>query len=66
MSNAQNEPSVREEVFDEVMDTEEESRPQRREHAKADPRPDDDDFERKADIERSEVGLPENSSGDED
>jgi len=45
--------------FDEVMDTEEQTRPNRREHAKADPRPDDDELERRTEIERSEVGLPE-------
>jgi hypothetical protein len=45
--------------FDEVMDTAERPRPDRREHAKADPRPDDDELERRTEIERSEVGLPE-------
>jgi hypothetical protein len=45
--------------FDEVMDTEEHPHPNRREHAKADPRPDDDELERRTELERSEVGLPE-------
>jgi hypothetical protein len=45
--------------FDEVMDTEEHPHPNRREHAKAEPRPDDDELERRTEIERSEVGLPE-------
>jgi hypothetical protein len=45
--------------FDEVMDTEEHPHPNRREHAKANPRPDEDELERRTEIERSEVGLPE-------
>lgn len=45
--------------LDEVMDTLEDPRPNRREHAKADPRPDDDELERRTEIERAEVGLPE-------
>ena len=45
--------------FDEVMDTEEHPHPNRREHAKADPRPDEDELDRRTEIERSEVGLPE-------
>jgi hypothetical protein len=45
--------------FDEVMETEEDPHPNRREHAKANPRPDDDELERRTEIERSEVGLPE-------
>jgi hypothetical protein len=45
--------------FDEVMETEEHPHPNRREHAKADPRPDDDELERRTEVERAEVGLPE-------
>ena len=45
--------------LDEVMETQEGARPDRREHAKATPRPDEDELERRTDIERSEVGLPE-------
>jgi hypothetical protein len=45
--------------LDEVMDTKEGARPDRREHAKADPRPDDDDLERRTEIEREDVGLPQ-------
>ena len=43
--------------LDNVFSTEEEVHPNRREHSKADPRPDDDDLERRTEIERSEVGL---------
>jgi hypothetical protein len=43
----------------EVMDTREHPHPNRREHAKADPSPDDDELERRTEIERSEAGLPE-------
>ena len=46
-------------LFDEVMESHEETHPHRREHAKADPRPDEDELERKTNIEREEVGLPE-------
>ena len=45
--------------LDDVMDTREDARPDRREHAKANPRPDEDDLERRTDIERQEVGLNE-------
>ena len=54
MTNAGDAPDL-----DEVMDTEEHLYPNRREHAKADPRPDDEELERRTEIERSEVGLPE-------
>jgi hypothetical protein len=54
MTNADDAPDL-----DEVMDTEEHPHPNRREHAKADPRPDDEELERRTEIERSEVGLPE-------
>jgi hypothetical protein len=54
MTNADDAPDL-----DEVMDTREHPHPNRREHAKADPRPDDDELERRTEIERSEVGLPE-------
>jgi hypothetical protein len=53
------EPSVRDEVFDEVMETKETPHPNRREHAKEDPRPDDEELERRTNVERSEVNLPE-------
>jgi hypothetical protein len=59
MSNPPEPRSVHEEVFDEVMDTEETPHPNRREHGKQNPRPDDEDLARRTDIERSEVGLPE-------
>jgi hypothetical protein len=45
--------------LDEVMETYEEARPHRREHAKADPRPDDEELARRTNLERDEVGLPE-------
>jgi hypothetical protein len=54
MANADDAPDL-----DEVMDTREHPHPNRREHAKADPRPDDEELERRTEIERSEVGLPE-------
>jgi hypothetical protein len=59
MSEPENAPGSEKAKFDEVMDTEEHTHPNRREHAKANPRPDDDDLERRTEIERSEVGLPE-------
>ena len=54
MTNADDAPDL-----DEVMDTLEHPHPNRREHAKADPRPDDEELERRTEIERSEVGLPD-------
>jgi hypothetical protein len=54
MTNTDDAPDL-----DEVMDTREQPHPNRREHAKADPRPDDEELERRSEIERSEVGLPE-------
>jgi hypothetical protein len=54
MTNTDDAPDL-----DEVMDTREHPHPNRREHAKADPRPDDEELERRTEIERSEVGLPE-------
>ena len=54
MTNADDAPDLEEEV----MDTREHSHPNRREHAKADPRP-DEELERRTEIERSEIGLPE-------
>ena len=49
--------------LDAVMDTHEGVQPHRREHAKAAPRPDDDDLERRTNVEREEVGLrPENAT----
>lgn len=53
------EPSREADLFDEVMETHEEVHPHRREHAKADPRPDEDELDRKTEVEREEVGLPE-------
>jgi hypothetical protein len=44
--------------LDDVLETEEEARPNRREHAKTSPRPDDDELEERVEVERSEVGLP--------
>jgi hypothetical protein len=49
--------------LDEVMDTHEAAEPHRREHAKADPRPDEDDLERRTNVEREEVGLPPEDIG---
>jgi hypothetical protein len=54
MTNADDAPDL-----DEVMDTREHSHPNRREHAKVEPRPDDEELERRVEVERSEVGLPE-------
>ena len=54
MANADDTPDL-----DEVMDTREHPHPNRREHAKADPRPDDEELELRTEIERSEIGLPE-------
>ena len=54
-------PGAEKAKFDEVMDTEEHPRPHRRDHAKADPRPDEDELERRTEIEREEVGLPEDA-----
>jgi hypothetical protein len=45
--------------LDEVMEAHEEAHPHRREHAKASPRPDEDELERKTEVERDEVGLTE-------
>ena len=59
MSESENAPESELAKFDEVMDTEEDPHPNRREHAKANPRPDEDELERRTEIERSEVGLPE-------
>jgi hypothetical protein len=49
-------------MMDEVMETHEEAHPHRREHAKAAPRPDEDELDRKTEVERDEVGL---TGGDE-
>jgi hypothetical protein len=46
-------------LLDEVMHTTEDARPNRREHAKAEPRPDPEELEHCANIERDETGLPE-------
>ncbi len=59
MSEADGSPQPEKAKFDEVMDTEEHPHRDRREHAKAAPRPDDDELERRTEIERAEVGLPE-------
>lgn len=42
-----------------VMETYEEVHPNRREHGKADPRPDQDELDRRTNVERDEVGLAE-------
>ncbi|HEY1829614.1 MAG TPA: hypothetical protein VGG38_05145 [Acidimicrobiales bacterium] len=52
MTDAHDEPTL-----DDVMDTFEEARPSHREHAKAPPRLDEDELDRRTDIEREEVGL---------
>ena len=44
-------------TLDDVMDTEEPSSPDRREHAKARPRPDEDELDEKVATERDEVGI---------
>jgi hypothetical protein len=44
---------------DEVMNTRERSRENRHEHAKADPRPNDEELKNRPAIERSEVGVPQ-------
>ena len=49
-------------LLDDVMDTHEDVNPHRRQHAKEDPRPDEDELDRKTNVERSELGL---SEGDE-
>jgi hypothetical protein len=53
------EPSGKADPFDEVMEAHEEVHPHRREHAKTDPRPNEDELDRKTDVEREEVGLSE-------
>jgi hypothetical protein len=45
--------------LDDVMETYEDAHPHHREHGKADPRPDQDELDRRTNIERDEVGLPE-------
>lgn len=45
--------------IDDVMETYEEAHPNRREHGKEDPRPDQDELDRRTNVEREEVGLPE-------
>jgi hypothetical protein len=45
--------------IDDVMETYEDPHPNRREHGKEDPRPDQDELDRRTNIEREEVGLPE-------
>ena len=63
MSEADDAAQSEKAKFDEVMDTEEHPHPHRREHAKGDARPDEDELERRTEIERSEVGLPEEDDG---
>lgn len=46
-------------TLDDVTENYEEALADRREHAKASPRPDDEELERRTDIERREVGLDE-------
>jgi hypothetical protein len=45
--------------LDDVMEAREEVHPHRREHAKESPRPDEDELDRKTEVERNEVGLTE-------
>jgi hypothetical protein len=52
VTDAHDEPTL-----DDVMDTLEDAKPNRREHAKASPRLDEDELDRRTDIEREEVGL---------
>jgi hypothetical protein len=49
--------------LNDVMDTTEEAFPDRREHAKAKPHPDDDELERRTEEEREAVGLEESGPG---
>ncbi len=53
------EPGRDADLLDEVMETHEEVHPHRRWHSRADPRPDEDELDRKTDVERGEVGLTE-------
>jgi hypothetical protein len=43
--------------LDDIMETFEDARPSHREHAKAPPRPSEEELDRRAEIEREEVGL---------
>jgi hypothetical protein len=52
MTDPHSEPNL-----DDVMDMREHATPNRREHAKASPRPDDAELEERTEIEREEVGL---------
>ena len=51
-------------TLDDVMDTAEPTTPHRREHAKAAPRPDDEELDAKTRVERDEVGLDRDAPGD--
>lgn len=44
--------------LDDVIEPTEDARPDRREHAKTPPRPDDDRLEERAEEERATAGLP--------
>ncbi|MGH9047821.1 MAG: hypothetical protein ACRDVW_11005 [Acidimicrobiales bacterium] len=48
-------------TLEDVLDVEEPVKPHRREHAKAAPRPDEEELDEKVQVEREEVGL-----GDDD
>jgi hypothetical protein len=52
MTDPHSEPNL-----DDVMETEEHATPNRREHGKASPRPDEEELELRTEIEREEVGL---------
>jgi hypothetical protein len=52
MSDAHDQPTL-----DDVLVPEEDVHPNRREHGKADPHPDEDQLERRVEHERAEVGL---------
>lgn len=50
--------------LDGVMDVSEPVRPHRREHAKASPRPDEEELDRKLDVEREKALSERPSDGD--
>lgn len=51
-------------TLDDVIEPVEPTTPHRREHAKASPRPDDEELEEKTRVERDEVGLGEETDGE--
>jgi hypothetical protein len=51
-------------TLDDVLQTTEQATPDRREHAKASPRPDDDVLEERVEEERAAVGIEDSTSDD--